>query len=196
VCSSDLNNAIINGIVNNTIYFSETNAAEIDGIIKTLKNKKCNINTLPIKFFKFLSPILSILIASLFNLCFTRGIYPSSLKIARIVPVFKSGQKTDIKNYRPISILSTINKIFEKLIHARLTSFFERNDIPSQKQYGFCKGKSTTHATYEVLSKILPAFTDKKYCICVFADFSKAFVTSIWVSTLMTALNLILTFKM
>ena len=76
-----------------------------------------------------------------------------------------------------MSILSTINNFFEKLIHKRINSFLEQNNVISYAQYGFCKGKSTSHATYEVLSKIQPAFTKKMFSICIFADFSKAFDT-------------------
>ena len=58
-----------------------------------------------------------------------------------------------------------------------MSSFLDQNKTISYAQYGFCKGKSTSHATYEVLSKIQPAFTDKMFVICIFADFSKAFDT-------------------
>ena len=166
-----------NHTVAHTLFFTPATGDEIIKIIKKFKNKKAAIQDVPIKLLKFLSPKIGDIIGNIFNHSFETESYPDSLKIARVVPIFKSGSKSDVKNYRPVSILTNLNKVFEKLVHSRLSSFLEKYNIISYAQYGFCKGKSTTHATYEVLSKIQPAFTNKMFSICVFADFSKAFDT-------------------
>ena len=160
-----------------SMFFTPASNLEIIKIIKNFKNKKVAVEDFPVKLLKFLSPKIANMIGEIFNYSFDTEMYPDSLKIARVVPIFKSGSRLDVKNYRPVSILTNINKIFEKLVHSRLGSFLENYNVISYAQYGFCKGKSTTHATYEVLSKIQPAFTKKMFSICVFADFSKAFDT-------------------
>ena len=91
-----------------------------------------------------------------------------------IVPVFKKGDKKCVRNYRPITILHTLNKIFEKLTLSRLVSFLT---IPSENQFGFTKGKDTGQAALKLLSQILPPYLNKQFCACIFIDFSKAFDT-------------------
>ena len=172
------NNPINNRlIVQQSLFFTPASSEEIEKIIKNFKNKKSSLQSIPVKLIKFLAPHISHFIADIFNHSFLSGQYPDILKIARVVPIYKGGSKEDAKNYRPVSILSSINKIFEKIIHARISSFLEKNNTINYAQYGFCKGKSTSHATYEVLSKIQPAFTEKMFTLCIFADFSKAFDT-------------------
>ena len=82
------------------------------------------------------------------------GIYPNDLKIAKVVPIFKSGDATKCTNYRPISILSLINNIFEKILFKRLYDYLEKFRILYQYQYGFRKGHSTIHALVELVDKI------------------------------------------
>lgn len=161
-----------------SMFFSPAYNYEIEKIINNLKNKKPNLTDIPIKVFKLMSKIISPHIATLFNNCFDNSHYPNVFKVARIVPVYKKkGDPHNIEFYRPISILSNLNKIFEKLIHNRLVSFIKPNNLISDSQYGFLKGRSTVHACYDLLANIHPVFTYKKIGICIFIDFSKAFDT-------------------
>ena len=93
---------------------------EVQNNIKKLKNKSCSFNDIPIEILKTILIPLSTLLCFIFNMCFDEGSYPSILKQAHVIPAFKSGNKTDVSNYRPISNLLTINKIFEKLIYVRI----------------------------------------------------------------------------
>ena len=70
-----------------------------------------------------------------------------------------------------------MDKIFEKMLHSRLVSYFNSNHLLNENQFGFCKGRDTQEAVLKLLDCILPVFNDSTYCICVFADFSKAFDT-------------------
>ena len=82
------------------------------------------------------------------------GKYPDHLKIAKVIPIFKKGSNNDPNNYRPISILSNVNKIFEKLLHSRLYKYLNKFDILYKYQYGFRKGHSTTQALIELTDHI------------------------------------------
>ena len=93
------------------------------------------------------------------------------------MPIFENGSKTSVSNYRPISVLSLINKIFEKLLAKRIYSFLEKNHILYEFQYGFRKGHSTSHALTEIADKIKLAIEDKELICGIFLDLSKAFDT-------------------
>ena len=80
--------------------------------------------------------------------------FPNCLKIARVIPLFKSGDSTNLNNYRPISILSIISKIFERIVHTQLISFLNRFKLLSPSQFGFRKKFSTSHAITETLQFI------------------------------------------
>ena len=160
----------------NSFFFYPTNSSEVSKIISKLKNGD-NIKDIPVRVLKLASSQLGSVIAKLFNQSVELSIFPEILKVAKIRPVFKSGNKSDIGNYRPISILPVLDKIFEKLIYVRLYSFFEKFNIISDNQFGFRDRKSTLHAALQLEKTILSAFKNNKYCIAVFIDFRKAFDT-------------------
>ena len=89
------------------------------------------------------------------NSSILNGVYPSKLKMAKIVPVYKADDDTDVNNYRPISLLSRFNRIFEKMIKRRMESFIEQKDLLSSSQYGFRKAHSTEHAILDIVNKQL-----------------------------------------
>ena len=161
----------------NSAFFAPTTAAEIHTLIKSLPNKKPSKSDFPVKILKLISVHISPLISNLINSCIINGIYPDVLKIARVVPVFKKGSKKMMQNYRPISVLKNLNKIFEKALYERISNFAEQNNLIPACQYGFTKNKSTRDAILEFLLHITPVFTNKTYGAALFADFSKAFDT-------------------
>lgn len=116
-------------------------------------------------------------LALLFNKSFTSGVFPDSLKIGKVVPVYKKGNKHDIRNYRPISILPVLSKVFEKIVYNRLISFINKYNILSESQYGFRAQRSTELAITSVLNKIMNAIENKQISIGIFLDLSKAFDT-------------------
>ena len=103
------------------------------------------------------------------------GIFPEQLKIAKIIPLHKSGDKTDVKNKRPISILSVFSKVFERAIYKRLSNYLETNNLLIMQQHGFRPNKSTESALLNFLEPIYEAIREKKKAIGIFIDFSKAF---------------------
>ena len=89
---------------------------------------------------------ISIQLADLFNLSFSSGSFPSILKTAKVVPVFKKGSKLDCRNYRPISLLSNVEKILEKLMYKQVYNFLTENNIIYDLQFGFRQKSSASHA--------------------------------------------------
>jgi retron-type reverse transcriptase len=105
------------------------------------------------------------------------GVVPSQFKIAKVIPVYKSGDKTNPDNYRPISLLSSFSKILEKVVAIRLTSFLDCEKILSKFQFGFRKSHSTSHAMVLFMNSISQAINAKKHTIAIFCDLRKAFDT-------------------
>ena len=87
---------------------------------------------------------------------FTSGVFPSGLKIARVIPVHKNDSKLDFSNYRPVSLLSNLDKILEKLMYTRIFKFFNNNNVFYPLQFGFRQNYSTTHALISLLVLLVP----------------------------------------
>ena len=113
----------------------------------------------------------------IFQISLTKGIVPNKLKIARVTPVFKAGEVTDVSNYRPISVFPCLSKILERIMYNRLFSYLDKNDILYNKQFGFQKANSTDHAIIQLIDQLVKSFNDNKFTISVFIDLSKAFDT-------------------
>ena len=117
-------------------------------------------------------------ISFLINRSFTTGIFPSALKTSKVIPVFKNkGSNQTVDNYRPISLLSNIDKIFEKLVYSRLISFLELHNVLSEKQFGFRKKHSTNDALISLTEEIRRSLDSGKLSCGVFIDLQKAFDT-------------------
>ena len=115
--------------------------------------------------------------SNLFNFCL-KAVYPDPLKVAEVIPIFKKGGEQDkATNYRPISLLSQINKIFEKLLYSRIYSYLVRYDLSSNCQFGFRKNSSTNFAINKIYNEILGNIDQSLYTCCVILDLSKAFDT-------------------
>ena len=131
----------------------------------------------PTQFLKRLCNILSPVLSNIFNTSITSGVHPSKLKISKITPIFKSEDETDASNYRPISLLSSFNRIFEKLLYYKMKNFIDKNKLIHSSQYDFCKAHSLDHAILDIV-ETLQNNMDKHYFSCgVFIDLKKAFDT-------------------
>ena len=95
----------------------------------------------------------------------------------KVQPLFKKGDEERIENYRPISLLTSVSKVFEKVVFLQLTKYFQDNGLFYDGQYGFRENHSTEMATVELIDRIISALDDKQLPISIFMDLSKAFDT-------------------
>ena len=164
--------------LSNSLFLDPATANEVETLIDQLSNQK-NKRQLDIetKFIKLSKYVISTPLSEVFNLCVTQGTFPTYLKIAEVIPVFKKGDKQMASNYRPISILSQFEKIFEKMLCNRISDYQDRYKLLNQNQFGFRKHLSTTHAVSYIHKKLLQNVDKNGYSCCVFLDLSKAFDT-------------------
>ena len=105
------------------------------------------------------------------------GTHPDCLKLAKVIPIHKKGSKLEVSNFRPISLLSNINKLLEKIVHERSYNFLEKYKCLYKYQFGFRKSHSTNHALIEITEKIRKALDNRKFACGIFVDLQKAFDT-------------------
>ena len=111
----------------------------------------------------------------LLNLSIEKGIFPDDLKSAKVTPIYKTDNKSNLSNYRLISVLSCSSKTLERIMYNRLYQFLTENKIIYHKQFGFQTGHSTEHAIVQLVDQILESFEHNKYTLGVFIDLCKAF---------------------
>ena len=134
-------------------------------------------NGIPTEILKMINFVISIPLSKIINNCIQTGTHPEKLKLAHVIPIFKKGCRLLVSNYRPISLLSNINKIFEKIMHKRIYSFLEKFNLLYRLQFGFRSKYSTSHALIHMTETIRAAL-DSGFVTCgIFVDFQKAFDT-------------------
>ena len=159
-----------------SIFLASINEEEVNDIILNLDNHKSN--DISPKLLKLLSGTFSRILTYFFNLCISSGVvFPDELKVGKIVPLYKTGNKIVMSKYRPISILPTISKIFEILLHKRIYQFFQRNEVIHDNQFGLRKEHSTIHAIQTAISSVVTSLNSSYQSMGIFIDFSKAFDT-------------------
>lgn len=170
-------NSFLHNDVTSSIYLSPVDNREIERIIKTLKKSSPGWDEITSDILGACSSIISHPLVHIINLSLMDGIFPTELKIAKVLPLFKNGDPSQLKNYRPVSILSTISKIFEKIMYTRLLDFFNKHNVLYKYQFGFRKGHSTDMALVTLIEKVSNALEKGEYVLGLFLDFSKAFDT-------------------
>ena len=163
---------------NNSLFFLPVVEEELLTLVYSLKKGKSpgydiiNNDLIQQIILGILQPLTHV-----FNLSMLNGIVPSSMKIAKVVPVFKKGDPQSLTNYRPISLLTSFSKILEKIIYVRTVKFFKECNIFSNFQFGFREKHTTSHALLHFIDKISQAKDKKMHTIGIFLDYSKAFDT-------------------
>ena len=137
--------------IENPFILNQTTNKEIESVLKNHKNNKAfGPNSIPTVIIKHFRKTISIPLTKLVNLSFIQCKFHSILKIAEVLAIFKKGDKLDADNYRPISLLSNLSKVIEKLMHKRLYYFLEKMKVFYPFQLGFRNKHSTTHALIEI----------------------------------------------
>ena len=161
--------------VNRSLYLRPVDPSEIHQIIKNFKNKSTLDTKISALKIANLSIAFTTVLSKVINSSFEEGIFPDELKIARVIALHKGGKKCEVSNYRPISLLATFSKIYEKLMHSRILSFLESNNSIFDSQYGFRPKRSCEHALLDTSNYLLDKLSQKQVNLLLMIDFSKAF---------------------
>ena len=152
-----------------------------DTIAKTLHSIKSKSPSGPdgisTKLLKFHLPPLISPLRVIINQSLITGIYPDKLKIAKVIPLFEKDDKAKTDNYRLISLLSSISKIFEKFVYNQPYRYFTHNKLFYDSLYGFRAKNSTELATVELVDRILHSIDNKELPLAIYMYLPKALVT-------------------
>ena len=138
----------------NTFFINPTDKTEIKNILSLDPLRSIGPNSIPTKILKLLSNDISTQFAELFNLSFSEGVFPSILKTCKVIPIYKKDSQLNCSNYRPISLLSNIDKILERIMYNRLYKFLETNNLIYSLQFGFRQKQLTSRVRIHRLIKL------------------------------------------
>ena len=174
---SDINPLNYVSSINNSIAIFDVSCAEVINVIHSLNNSSAGYDEFPTFVAKlcvesFIQPLTFLINSSLKS-----GVFPSELKLARVVPIFKAGNSSDLTNYRPISVLTFFAKVFEKIVYNKVMDFISENNVLYDHQYGFRKGRSTQQAIITLVDRITKSQDIGDIVIALFIDLKKAFDT-------------------
>lgn len=171
--------------------FKEITVKQLNSIISSFDNKKSSgFDEVPMTIIKEASIYLLKPLAHIINTSFLTGNFPEKLKLAKVKPLYKNGEPTDSMNYRPLSLLSSFSKIFERVVHCQLLDYLVSNKLLDNEQHGFQPGKSVLTAAVEFIEQILESVDKKHKTLGIFMDLSKAFDSVCHVELLMVLNNL------
>ena len=158
----------------NSFVFEPCNPMEVKELITQLNlTKVTGPNGIRTKILHLIKNEVCKPLSKIYKLSVTSGTHPEKLKYVNAIPIHKKGSRILLSNYRPISLLSNLNKIFEKIIYNRLFRFLEKYNCIYELQYGFRPKHSTTHALINITERILEALDNMKPVSGVFVDLPK-----------------------
>jgi hypothetical protein len=161
---------------NHDFVLKETNVLEVINICRGLKPKRSfGIDNISSLLLQSVIDLIAAPLAYIFNMSFQLGAYPEQLKIAKVTPVFKGGDSSKLSNYRPISLLNSVSKILEKLMHNRMVAFLTEHSLISKRQFGFQSGKNTSDAVADVVNFVTNRLNERDDIGALFIDVAKAF---------------------
>ena len=159
----------------NSMGLEETDELEVTNAINSIKKVSPGIDGIKPQILKSLRHEITKPLCHLINRMFLTGNYPDIFKVAIVIPINKSGKKNDIKDYRPVSILTSFNKVIEKILYRRIMNFVTINKLIYSKQYGFREKSNTEVAAVELINDIRQNIDAKKKVSLVMMDVKKAF---------------------
>ena len=159
-----------------SIYLEPVTENEIITLIKALKDTATGFDNMNSTSLKISSETLIKPLTHICNLSLTQGIFTSQLKIANVIPLYKSDDPMLFNNYRHVSVLCVLSKVFENIMYNRVSAFLEIFKILHENQYGFRKKSSTQLALLSFIDKVIQAIEKGEYAIGIFLAFSKALI--------------------
>lgn len=170
------NKLLVNTIFSKQLHFEPVDTIKIDSIISSFQNKfSSGIDEVPIIVLKKARKYIVTPLAHLINSSLISGIFPNQLKIAKIVPIYKKGSVTQPESYRPVSLLTSTSKIYERVVYEQLTNYLELNNILDGQQHGFRQGKSSITAMIDFIQNIIDEVDRGRNPIGIFMDLTRAF---------------------
>ena len=161
-----------------SFVFNQVSGEEIKNILYKLKPKaSTGHDTLSMKLLKGAGSAIAEPLALIINQSFACGIFPRKLKLAKVLPIHKKGDDTIFDNYRPISLLPALSKVFEKVVYYQLYNFFTCKNLFYGSQHGFKEAHSTETAALEFIDRIYQILDSGEIPISIYLDLSKAFDT-------------------
>ena len=164
--------------ITSSFSFDTVTPEHISKIIRKLKSKSSSghdgLSSIQLKY---ISHDITSILTFIINQSLCTGIFPTTLKIAKISPIFKKGDPHFTDNYRPISLLPIMSKVFEKVVFIQLYDYMTKNKLLYKSQYGFRKFHSTELAALEFTDKIIFNLDQGKLPLAIYLDLSKAFDT-------------------
>ena len=162
--------------VQDTIGGFETNLGEVEKLCKEVNiMKSSGIDELSSRLCKDAFVALGEQLVHLFNCSLSSGIFPRKWKVAKIIPIFKGGDRESVNNYRPVSLLPLPGKLLEKLVHSKITSFWDTNNFLTEHQGGFRKGYSTVSTIADLTDDLFQNINEGNTTLAAFVDLRKAF---------------------
>ena len=175
--SSSLPLKYLNEKIKESVLFSPVLENEVKNILMLLKNSAAGWDGFDAQIIKQIKDFIISPFTHICNLSITTGVFPRQMKIANIVPIYKSGDNTLFNNYRPVSVLPLFSKILERIVYNRLIEFFNKHSVLYDYQFGFRKLYSTHMALITLIDKLSNALDEGSKVVGIFLDFSKAFDT-------------------
>jgi len=150
--------------------------SEINKIIMSFDNKySTGYDEIPMPVVKKAKQYLLKPLVHLINSSFVSGIFPDKLKVSKVKPIFKKGDKSKMSNYRPVALLPVFSKIYERAMYNRLVEYLESNNLFDKEQHGFRSGRSVITAAVEFIESIINSADMGDIVVALFMDLSKAF---------------------
>jgi hypothetical protein len=160
----------------NTVFIKPVTEEEVVKLSINLKGKStAGYDDIPESLVKRCIQLIKKPLTHIYNTSLNAGVFPDAWKTVKVIPLYKKGDRHDMDNYRPTAIISVFTKLLEMVMYNRLISFFQKNNIFTEAQNGFRKGKCIETATQALTEKIQETLDKRLHIIGIFIDLSKAY---------------------
>lgn len=165
---------IVNNI--NSVYLTPVDHFDVYKTILKLKNtNSTGYDGFSTKILKRCAPYIVNPLVHIINTSIEQGVFPEKLKFSIVKPLYKKGSKSDIKNYRPITLIPVLSKVLERIMYDKLYSFLSKYNILNRNQYGFQRNSSTTLACFDLIQYVTKSLNSNQLTVALLLDMSQAF---------------------